>query len=157
MTCELGISYVGWTMICFGVVNTVGSPLVGVLSKYIGRITLCWIATCINLAVLGLMNYWTPDQHEKYVFFIIPGAWGLGDAVWQTQSGGTNVSYVSLIDRKSVVFASMYWPYIYNLSSIISIGFIILVGLLHFICADKNEPPHDKTNKIACAPSEDSK
>ena len=105
VTCELGISYVGWTMICFGVVNTIGSPLVGVLGKYIGRITLCWIATCINIAVLGLMNYWTPDQHEIYVFFIIPGAWGLGDAIWQTQSGGINKQffYLSVNSRLYVV------------------------------------------------------
>ena len=26
----------------------------------------------------------------------------------------------------------------------------------HFIQTNTNEPPHDKTNKIACAPSEDS-
>ena len=90
--CELGLSYVGLTMICFGVVNTLGSPLSGLLGKYLGRMPLCWIATFLNVGVLALMKFWAPSRHELYVFFIIPGVWGLADAIWQTQSGGKSCS-----------------------------------------------------------------
>ncbi|KAH3885245.1 UNC93-like protein [Dreissena polymorpha] len=87
VACVKGLGYVGLTMICFGVVNTIGSPLSGLLGKYMGRIPLCWLATLLNLAVLALMRFWTPTPSETYVFFLIPGVWGLADAIWQTQSG----------------------------------------------------------------------
>ncbi|KAK3595783.1 hypothetical protein CHS0354_025420 [Potamilus streckersoni] len=87
VTCTLGISYIGFTMICFGVVNTVVSPLIGMVGKYLGRLILCYIAMALNLGILAVLLYWPLDPGEIYVFFFIPGVWGLADAIWQTQSG----------------------------------------------------------------------
>ncbi|KAL3858080.1 hypothetical protein ACJMK2_012694 [Sinanodonta woodiana] len=105
VTCKLGISYVGMTMICFGVVNTVGSPLIGMVGKYIGRQMLCYIATALNLGMLAVMLYWTPDQNEIYVFFFVPGVWGLADAIWQTQGGALIGSIFS--DQQEPAYANL--------------------------------------------------
>ena len=40
---------------------------------------------------------------------------------------------------------------------LIGIGyFLSALGLVFFVNQSANEPPHDKTNKMICAPSEDS-
>lgn len=124
VACELGISYVGMTMICFGVVNTLGSPLSGVLGKYIGRIPLCWIATFLNLGVLALMKFWTPNNKEIYVFFIIPGIWGLADAIWQTQSGA----------MIGAIFSTNQEPAYANLRLFQAMGFTMAYMYSNFLC-----------------------
>ena len=86
--CELGIGWVGYTMICFGVVNTIFSPTNGILVKYIGRPPLLIFGFLINMGTLALLRFWTPDKSQLIVFFVIPGLWGMGDAIWQTQISG---------------------------------------------------------------------
>lgn len=88
MACELGISWVGYVMICFGVVNTIASPLNGILTQYVGRPVLYMLAFLINSGMLVLLRLWTPDKDTLVVFFVIPAAWALGDAIWQTQNSG---------------------------------------------------------------------
>ncbi|OWF56669.1 Protein unc-93-like A [Mizuhopecten yessoensis] len=83
---ELGVEWVGYTMICFGLTNTIASPLNGVLAKWLGRPTLYLFATLLNAGFLVLLRVWTPTDHDMGLFFIIPGAWAIGDAIWQTQN-----------------------------------------------------------------------
>ncbi|KAK3595784.1 hypothetical protein CHS0354_025421 [Potamilus streckersoni] len=122
--CELGISYVGLTMICFGVVNTVGSYLIGMVGKYLGRLILCYIAMALNLGILAVLLYWTPHQHEIYVFFFIPGVWGLADAIWQTQSG-------ALIGS---IFSDQQEPAYANLRMWQALGFTVAYMYSNFLC-----------------------
>ncbi|KAK3084007.1 hypothetical protein FSP39_006661 [Pinctada imbricata] len=86
VACELGIHWIGYTMICFGALNTVGSPLSGLLAKYIGRPVLFLIATLLNLGALSGMYFWEISSSQKIIFFVIPAVWGLADSIWQTQS-----------------------------------------------------------------------
>ncbi|XP_063396359.1 protein unc-93 homolog A-like [Mytilus trossulus] len=88
VACKLGIEWIGYTMICFGVCDTVGSLLVGFIGKFTGRPPLFIIATILNLGVLGIMRFWSfKEEVPFYLFFVIPGVWGLADGIWQTQSG----------------------------------------------------------------------
>lgn len=76
-------------MICFGVCDCVGSLLVGFIGKFTGRPPLFLVATILNLGVLGIMRFWSfRDEVPFYLFFVIPGVWGLADGIWQTQSSG---------------------------------------------------------------------
>lgn len=88
MNCEIGIEWIGYTMICFGVANTICSPISGVLGKRVGRPTLFIVATALNISALVAMELWHLARKQLIVFFVIPGIWGLADSIWQTQSAG---------------------------------------------------------------------
>jgi len=88
VACELGPQWIGYTIICFGVVNTLAALVNGVLAKYLGRPCLFVIAFFVNAGLLVLLILWSPNKDQFIVFFIIPGAWAVGDAIWQTQTNG---------------------------------------------------------------------
>ena len=85
VACSKGVNYVGLTMICFGVTDTLGSYVFGFMAKYVGRIPCFVVPVILNYAMLILMLVWVPKPNETYVLFIIPVLWGLADAGWQTQ------------------------------------------------------------------------
>jgi predicted MFS family arabinose efflux permease len=85
VACSHGVNYVGLTMICYGITDTIGSYGFGLIAKYVGRIPCFVIPICLNYAMLILMLTWVPRQDDAYILFIIAGCWGLADAGWQTQ------------------------------------------------------------------------
>lgn len=78
MTCTKGIEYVGWTLICYGVADAIGSYGFGFVVKYVGRVPCFAIAALINYAMIFTMIFWRPNTEEIYMLFIIPAFWGLG-------------------------------------------------------------------------------
>ncbi|KAJ8312090.1 hypothetical protein KUTeg_009463 [Tegillarca granosa] len=124
VACELGIHWVGYTLISFGVLNTVGSPLSGVLGKYIGRPALFLIASLLNLGVLASLRLLTLTRNELIIFFALPGVWGLGDAIWQTQSGALVGS----------TFADQQEPAFSNLRMFQALGFTVGYLYSNFLC-----------------------
>ena len=73
-------------MISFGVVNTIVSPLVGFMVKYVGRPLLFVAAMVVDAGLLVLLRLWVPNENQMALFFVIPGAWAFADAIWQTQN-----------------------------------------------------------------------
>ncbi|XP_033748453.1 protein unc-93 homolog A-like [Pecten maximus] len=109
VACRLGVEWVGYTMICFGVFNTIGSPLSGTLAKYVGRGSLLLVAFLLNLGVLAGLRFWAvPDQpsiKQTILFFVFPGIWGLADSIWQTQSA--TLVGVAFKDKQEPAFANL--------------------------------------------------
>ncbi|XP_046333735.2 protein unc-93 homolog A-like [Haliotis rufescens] len=124
VTCSLGIDWVGYTMICFGVCNTIGSPIVGWLCRYVGRGVLFLFAAVMNIALIITMLLWHPSPSNKVMFFVVPGLWGMADAVWQTQSA-------ALI---GVVFAHKQGPAFGNLRMFQATGFTIAYIYSNQLC-----------------------
>lgn len=52
------------------------------------------------------MFVWRPNPDYYSVFFIIPGLWGMADAVWQTQINGKTL-YTEKINEKNVLLESL--------------------------------------------------
>ncbi|XP_060062872.1 protein unc-93 homolog A-like [Ylistrum balloti] len=109
VACRLGVEWVGYTMICFGVFNTMGSPLSGTLAKYVGRGLLLLIAFLLNLGVLAGLRFWAlpedPTFKQTILFFVFPGIWGLADSIWQTQSA--TLVGVAFKDKQEPAFANL--------------------------------------------------
>ncbi|XP_068041294.1 protein unc-93 homolog A [Anomalospiza imberbis] len=115
MTCALGIHYVGYMMICFAGINSLCSLLFGKISQFTGRKLLFALAAVLNTGCIITVLLWKPDPKQLAVFFVIPGLWGVSDAVWQTQ---TNALYGILFEKnKEAAFAN------YRLWE--SVGFVI--------------------------------
>ncbi|XP_062569224.1 protein unc-93 homolog A-like [Saccostrea cucullata] len=105
VTCEIGIEWIGYTMICFGVTNTIGSPISGFLSKHVGRPTLFIIATALNIGALIAMELWHLARKQLIIFFVIPGIWGLADSIWQTQSAA--LVGLAFSDKQEPAFSNL--------------------------------------------------
>lgn len=84
----LGISSVGYVMICFGVVNAICSLIFGSVMKYIGRIPILALGAVVHAGLIFVLLVWRPHPNNPIIFFLISGLWGVGDAVWQTQVNG---------------------------------------------------------------------
>ncbi|KAK6626994.1 hypothetical protein RUM44_009471 [Polyplax serrata] len=127
ISCALGISYVGYVMICFGVINAICSVLFGTLMKYIGRFSIMTVGFAVHLCLVLFKLFWAPSPDHPVVFFVVSGLWGVGDAVWQTQVNGL---YGTLFRRKKEAAFSNYrlWE---------SVGFVIAYSYSTSLCADK--------------------
>ncbi|KAL1437395.1 hypothetical protein MTO96_001455 [Rhipicephalus appendiculatus] len=115
VSCALGIHYVGFIMITFGLADAVFSMAFGTIINFVGRIPIFLFGAAVNGAIIVVLCMWRPTPDQLYVFFLISGCWGLGDAVWQTQ---VNAFYAIVFpDDEEAAFAN------YRLWE--SLGFII--------------------------------
>ncbi|KAG9336264.1 hypothetical protein JZ751_002611 [Albula glossodonta] len=119
VTCALGISFVGYTMICFGTTNSLCSLAYGKLSQYSGRFALFCLAAGLNFACIIALLYWRPDPDQLPMFFVFPGLWAMADAVWQTQINGKL--------REAAFSNYRLWE---------STGFVITYAYSNFLCVN---------------------
>lgn len=85
MTCTLGVHYVGYVLMVFGVTSAVFSLLVGLAAHHIPRDTVVGIGAVLHLGLIVFLIVWQPDVTLVAVFFTIAGLWGICDAIWLTQ------------------------------------------------------------------------
>jgi len=125
VSCALGIHQIGYVMICFGVVNAICSVVFGTLMKYIGRFSIIMLGTVLHMGIFSYLLFWRPHPDHPFVFFIISGLWGVGDAVWQTQINGL---YGTLFRRNKEAAFSNYrlWE---------SLGFVLAYAYSTALCA----------------------
>uniref|UniRef100_A0A8D8RPS6 UNC93-like protein n=1 Tax=Cacopsylla melanoneura TaxID=428564 RepID=A0A8D8RPS6_9HEMI len=125
ISCALGVSSVGYVMICFGVVNAICSLLFGTLMKFIGRSPLMALGFVVHCCLIWILVVWRPHPNNPKIFFTISGLWGVGDAVWQTQVNGL---YGTLFRRnKEAAFSNFrLWE---------SVGFVIAYAYSTHLCA----------------------
>ncbi|XP_020039066.2 protein unc-93 homolog A isoform X2 [Castor canadensis] len=124
VTCALGIQFVGYVMICFAATTSLCSLLYGKISQYTGRTALYLLGAATHLSCIIALLLWHPRSSQMAVFFLLPGLWGLSDAVWQTQN---NALYGILFEKsKEAAFAN------YRLGE--ALGFVIAFGYSPFLC-----------------------
>lgn len=124
ISCALGISNVGYVMICFGCVNAVCSLLFGSIMKYIGRAPIMGLGVLVHTGLQTWMLIWRPHPDAPMKFYMAAGLWGVGDAVWQTQVNGL---YGTLFRRNKEAAFSNYrlWE---------SVGFVIAYAYSTHLC-----------------------
>ncbi|KAM3932400.1 protein unc-93 homolog A-like [Leptodactylus fuscus] len=124
VTCILGLKYVGFVIICFGVTNAACAAIFGKLSQYTGRVPLFLLGAAINIGCIIGFLIWKPASGNFAVFFVMSGLWGIADAVWQTLLSSL---YGVLFEKnKEAAFA--------NFSLWESLGFAIAFGYSSFLC-----------------------
>lgn len=125
VSCALGISQIGYVMICFGVVNAICSVIFGTLMKYVGRFSIIVFGTALHMGIFSYLLFWRPSPENPMIFFLVSGLWGVSDAVWQTQINGL---YGALFRRNKEAAFSNYrlWE---------SLGFVIAYAYSTALCA----------------------
>ncbi|CAG0905325.1 unnamed protein product [Darwinula stevensoni] len=86
--CAWGIRYIGYMMACFHAANSSCSFLSGWLVKYVDRLYIFIFAGLLHASTLLAMFFWHPTPDHAWAFFVVAGAWGICDAVWQAQVNG---------------------------------------------------------------------
>ncbi|XP_064270090.1 protein unc-93 homolog A isoform X5 [Passer domesticus] len=74
-----------------------------------------YTAAVLNTSCIITVLLWKPDPKQLAVFFVIPGLWGVSDAVWQTQTNGAENSKTWLIKR-DVLPAYLIWAHVVKTS-----------------------------------------
>ncbi|XP_013382521.1 protein unc-93 homolog A isoform X5 [Lingula anatina] len=86
VACELGIEWVGYTMMCYGVTSAISPWVFGHLHKWIGFPINYTAAGIINMALfIQMLVYPVSKEHLGY-FFFIPGIWGVLNGMWQSRT-----------------------------------------------------------------------
>ena len=84
VTCSLGAEYVGFCMITLGIANVGGAVVVALVSHKVPREVVLGFGGIMHMALMIGFLIWIPDR-QPMLFFILAAAWGVCDAVWQTQ------------------------------------------------------------------------
>lgn len=85
VTCSVGVHMVGYTSICFGVADAIGSSTMSKLVGLIGRLRVVLLGCLANVVVIVSLMWWMPRPEEYLTAFCLAALWGFADAVWQTQ------------------------------------------------------------------------
>ncbi|XP_078617626.1 protein unc-93 homolog A-like [Branchiostoma floridae x Branchiostoma japonicum] len=150
--CTLGVHWIGYVMICYGVCDAFSAFLIGRIRNWVPRQALVAVGGVLNLGLmihllsltlstlpqalvavggvlnLGLMIHLLAlTPHPKYaaVYFVHVGLWGVADAIWQTQ---INSLYGVLFPGCQEVAFSMdgFWG---------AIGYTVAFGYGGYLCA----------------------
>ncbi|XP_043230217.1 UNC93-like protein isoform X2 [Amphibalanus amphitrite] len=126
VSCAWGIHRVGLVMITYGVCDAICSFSFGFVIKRIGRVPIFVFGALINYGVIIAFIHWMPRPDESHVFFLLAAAWGIADAVWQTQ---INAFYGVIFPHTSEAAFSNYrlWE---------SLGFAISFIYSDMLCVD---------------------
>jgi len=85
VACTLGVKYIGYNMIAFGITNFIFSVIVGVLARRVAAEALIGVATVLQLGLAVFLLVWIPDRNLTPVFFAVSALWGMCDAIWQIE------------------------------------------------------------------------
>ncbi|KAL8563434.1 hypothetical protein ACOMHN_051378 [Nucella lapillus] len=86
ISCPLGIHMVGYVMATHGATTPLTTWLFSRLVKLTGRYVLFVLAGAVNLGLMVVMYFWTPDQSHRPFIFLAPILWGVSEGIWLTQS-----------------------------------------------------------------------
>lgn len=127
VACSKGVDKVGYAMICFGLMNVIGSYLFGQIVKFVGRVPCFVVGAVINYGMIILMLVWEIKKGEnEYLLYVIPAFWGLADSAWQTQ---VNSIY-------GVLFQSNQEAAFSNFRLWESVGFAISYAYANYLCVN---------------------
>ncbi|KAF6017890.1 UNC93A [Bugula neritina] len=84
ITCPLGKQWVGYVAICYGVVDAFSSAFFGKLAQFTGRVPIMVLGLLSHLSLAVALLYVNTSDLKTYVYFVIAGFWGMGDAIWST-------------------------------------------------------------------------
>lgn len=88
VACGWGISKIGYAMICFGVVNALGSALAGALTKFAGQWTVLVGNSILHISLILWMINWEAVSGDFVTYCAMAGLWGLADGIWLVQING---------------------------------------------------------------------
>ncbi|KAK6982880.1 protein unc-93 A-like isoform X1 [Biomphalaria glabrata] len=85
VTCPLSVAMLSYTVVCYGVCASVSSLICGLVSKYVGRVSLLAFAAVLNILELLFISEWTPLSNSLFPYLAMISLWGVAHGIWITQ------------------------------------------------------------------------
>ncbi|XP_013379715.1 protein unc-93 homolog A [Lingula anatina] len=126
VSCEIGIQYNGWSMICYASGQIIGSTVTGRLLKFTGWPIMYVFATAANASCLASMLLLDSSSKTMLFYFLVPFVWGLADSVWLTQSSAVVGHF----------FPDQKWPVFVTIRSAIYAAMAVVFAYSNFVCMD---------------------
>ncbi|CAH1789193.1 unnamed protein product [Owenia fusiformis] len=126
VSCELGIGWVGFTMLGLSLSNTVFAYITGRLQKFIGAVSMATVGFIIDLIVLLGMLLWHPSRSNIWLFFLWPAIRGIADAIWDNAMN--TALGVCFVDQQDTAFAAR--------GAWFGVGYAIAFALTNILCMD---------------------
>lgn len=126
VSCAWGIRYIGYVMICYGVLNSTAALCGGWLVKLTGRLPVVLGGAVLQTAVVAALRVWKPHPNDTTLFFTMAGLWGITDGIWQAQ---INAMYGILFPGQEEAAYSSFrlWE---------GVGYIIAYSYSSYLCTD---------------------
>ncbi|KAJ8315310.1 hypothetical protein KUTeg_007460 [Tegillarca granosa] len=121
ISCRFGIQNVGYIMATYGASNVISNIVLSRIASLISRQFLFALGFTINMSILLMLYFWTPDR--EFYLFIIALMWGIPEGVWRPQAN----ALISLLfpDKKEPMFANMHcWIAITTTASFITSNYL---------------------------------
>ncbi|KAJ8020378.1 Protein unc-93-like A [Holothuria leucospilota] len=124
VTCTVGVEWIGYVMICYGITIALFSPFWGSLAKLTGRFVIFTTGTIIFGILIVVLLTWAPKADQLWVMFVSSGLRGVTGAAWETQM---NALYGSLFPNNQQAAFSNFrlWE---------SVGFTLAFSYSNFLC-----------------------
>lgn len=75
-------------MVTFGVCDGLTCVLTGPLTDYVSRAVQLLVIACGHTGLVVYLLFWDAGSTSVIILYVVAGAWGVCDGVWQTQTNG---------------------------------------------------------------------
>ncbi|XP_038119756.1 uncharacterized protein LOC6048876 [Culex quinquefasciatus] len=87
VSCELGPNSVAGAMIGMGVMQLIAACTLSMLLRHTKRVVVIIAGFIFHACLLLVLLRWKPSRDDSAVLYVIPAAWGVCNAVWETLTG----------------------------------------------------------------------
>ncbi|XP_058822578.1 uncharacterized protein LOC131684068 [Topomyia yanbarensis] len=84
VSCELGPNSVAGAMIGLGVMQLIAACTLSMLLRHTKRVVVIIAGFIFHACLLLVLLRWKPSKDDSAVLYVIPAAWGVCNAVWET-------------------------------------------------------------------------
>ncbi|XP_062564314.1 uncharacterized protein LOC134227087 [Armigeres subalbatus] len=84
VSCELGPNSVAGAMIGMGVMQLIAACTLSMLLRHTKRVVVIIAGFIFHACLLLVLLRWKPSRDDSAVLYVIPAAWGVCNAVWDT-------------------------------------------------------------------------
>ncbi|XP_049537069.1 uncharacterized protein LOC125951956 [Anopheles darlingi] len=84
VACELGPNSVAGVMIGMGVMQLIAACTLSMLLRHTKRVIVIVAGFMFHACLLLVLLRWKPSRDDSAVLYVIPAAWGVCNAVWET-------------------------------------------------------------------------
>ncbi|KAG8182984.1 hypothetical protein JTE90_013433 [Oedothorax gibbosus] len=144
IACSWGVDRVGLVTLCFGVCGAAMALAVGPLVKQISQRGVLILAACANLAMCVALFFWKPSPDFTPAYFIVAGAWGMGDSIWWSQVPA--LYGLMFPNDREATFSNLYfwsflgcfmtYSYANHITIVVKLGifiFFLVTGLIGYL------------------------
>ncbi|KAL4235140.1 Ion channel regulatory protein UNC-93 [Mactra antiquata] len=81
ISCSYGVQHVGFTMIVFGIFQSMGSIVFGKLNQHTGHLAIYLFGCMVQIGTSMTLLHWTPVSSERYVIYILAAMFGIAGSI----------------------------------------------------------------------------